>query len=31
MHADGILCGLLCKLGFKDVVEAYHEVDKWYC
>ena len=29
-NADGILCDLLKKLGYKDVVEVFHEVSKWY-
>lgn len=28
--ADGVLCRLLENLGFGDVVEEYHKVDKWY-
>lgn len=30
INADGILCELLEKLGYKDVVEKYNEVSKWY-
>lgn len=30
MNADDILCELLEKLGYKDVVEKYNEVSKWY-
>lgn len=29
-NADDILCELLEKLGYKDVVEKYNEVSKWY-
>lgn len=29
-EADGTLCGLLCDLGFEDVVVAYHGVQKWF-
>lgn len=28
--ADDVLCDLLCELGFDEVVEEYHEIDKWY-
>lgn len=28
--ADDVLCDLLCELGFKKVVEEYHEIYKWY-
>ena len=28
--ADDLLCELLTKLGYKDLVEKYHEVHKWY-
>lgn len=28
--ADGILCELLEKLGYSEVVEEYHKVDKWF-
>lgn len=28
--ADDVLCDLLSDLGFKDVVEEYSKVDKWY-
>lgn len=30
INADDILCELLEKLGYKDVVEKYNEVSKWY-
>ena len=30
VNADGILCRLLNELGFKDVVEEYNKVDKWF-
>lgn len=30
INADYILCELLEKLGYKDVVEKYNEVSKWY-
>lgn len=30
VNADDILCELLEKLGYKDVVEKYNEVSKWY-
>ena len=29
-YADEVLCDLLIELGYTKVVEAYHEVDKWY-
>lgn len=29
-NADYILCELLEKLGYKDVVEKYNKVSKWY-
>lgn len=29
-NADDILCELLEKLGYKDVVETYNKVSKWY-
>jgi len=28
--ADGVICGLLHDLGFKDVVDEYMKVEKWY-
>ena len=28
--ADSILCDLLERLGYGNVVEAWHEVPKWY-
>jgi hypothetical protein len=28
--ADDVLCDLLETLGYKDVVAAFHEVNKWY-
>lgn len=28
--ADDILCDLLEALGYKNVVEEYHKVEKWY-
>ena len=30
VNADDILCELLEKLGYKEVVEKYNEVSKWY-
>ncbi len=30
VEADNILCELLEKLGYKDVVEKYNKVSKWY-
>lgn len=30
LNADELLCALLIELGFKDVVDAYTEVGKWY-
>lgn len=30
IKGDDILCGLLCRLGFDNVVEAYRSIDKWY-
>ena len=29
-NADGIICSLLEELGYKDVVEEYDKVDKWF-
>jgi hypothetical protein len=29
-NADGVLCDLLVKLGYKDVVDKWAKVDKWY-
>lgn len=29
-YADGLLCQLLLDLGYKDVVETYKKVPKWY-
>jgi hypothetical protein len=29
-EADAALCTLLVALGFKDVVDAWGEIDKWY-
>lgn len=29
-EADDLLCQLLDSLGFKDVVNAYIEIEKWY-
>jgi len=29
-HADSILCDLLEKLGYTEVVAEYDKVDKWY-
>ena len=29
-YADDILCGLLKRLGFADVVDAWEAVPKWY-
>lgn len=28
--ADEVLCELLIHLGYKDIVDAWEEVDKWY-
>ncbi len=28
--ADEILCELLISLGFKELIEIYNEIDKWY-
>jgi hypothetical protein len=30
VNADNLLCQLLEHLGFKEVVEAYEKIDKWY-
>lgn len=30
VNADDILCALLESLGYADVVQAYHNVPKWY-
>lgn len=29
-NADDLLCELLIKLGFKEVVDIYEQVGKWY-
>ena len=29
-NADKVLCDLLVSLGYKDVVEDYQRVEKWY-
>lgn len=29
-NADDIICLLLEELGYSDVVEEYHKIDKWY-
>ncbi len=29
-NADKLLCALLEELGYKDVVDVYVEIDKWY-
>ena len=29
-EADAILCNILKDLGFKEIVEAYEKVPKWY-
>ena len=29
-YADDVLCDFLTSLGFRDVVEAWDKVDKWY-
>lgn len=31
IQADNILCYILRELGYDDVVDAYHSIDKWYC
>ena len=28
--ADDVLCELLISLGFKDVIEEYNKIHKWY-
>ncbi len=28
--ADYILCAVLSKLGYDDIVEEYHNLEKWY-
>lgn len=30
VKADDALCGLLVHLGFRDIVEQYLEIPKWY-
>lgn len=30
MQADQILCQLLIELGYKDIVEVYNLIEKWY-
>ena len=29
-EADGVLCKLLTKLGYSDVVDEWLKIDKWY-
>ena len=29
-EVDDVLCELLTSLGYADVVEKYHKVDKWF-
>lgn len=29
-HADRVLCELLTKLGYADVVDEYSQINKWY-
>lgn len=29
-EADAVLCDLLISLGFSDVVDEYHKVEKWF-
>ena len=28
--ADSLLCGVLLKLGYKNIVKAYNDIPKWY-
>ena len=30
IHADSVLCDLLTSLGYKEVVDEYEEISKWY-
>jgi hypothetical protein len=30
IEADSILCELLIELGYKDIVETFEKLDKWY-
>lgn len=30
IRADNILCEVLEKIGFHDVINVFHEIDKWY-
>jgi predicted GNAT family N-acyltransferase len=30
INADDLLCRLLIELGYKDVVDEYVEIEKWY-
>lgn len=30
IHADNVLCDLLTSLGYKEVVDEYGEIGKWY-
>jgi hypothetical protein len=30
VDADDLLCELLNRLGFEEVVEAFNDIDKWY-
>lgn len=29
-QADNLLCDLLIKLGYEEIVDSYHKVGKWY-
>ncbi len=30
VNADNIICYFIEKLGYKEIVDLYNEVDKWY-
>jgi len=30
IKADGLLCEMLIELGYKDIVDAYNGINKWY-
>ena len=30
VDADDILCEILVKLGYEDIVEIYNRIEKWY-
>ena len=30
INADNILCDLLTELGYKEIVDKFNKIDKWY-